>query len=77
MLDNLASILIMVARKLRHYFRGYTIIVLTSHPFKNVLQKSYMLRWLDYIAIKLSEFEIEVVVDLIKEWIGERGWCRW
>lgn len=56
----------MVTRKLRCYFRGHTIVILTSHPLKNVLQKHDMSERLAYIAIELSEFDIHFTYSTIK-----------
>lgn len=71
----------MDTRKLRHYFGGYFIIVLTSHSLKNVLQKSDVLGRLAHIAIELSEFNIhfkqcptikgKVVANFITYWMEE------
>ena len=50
---------VFVARRLRHYFQSFTVIVMTDLPIRNVLQKpdlaGRMVRW----AVELSEFDIQ------------------
>ncbi|XP_048424650.1 uncharacterized protein LOC125470149 [Pyrus x bretschneideri] len=75
--EKLALALVMFAWKLRPYFQAYSIIVLTSHPFRQILQSldtsGRMIKW----AITLEEFDIsyhpkpaekgQAVVDFIVE----------
>ena len=46
------------AKRLRHYFQSFTVVVLTDLPIQKVLQKldvaGRMVRW----AVELSEFDI-------------------
>ena len=46
------------ARRLRHYFHSFTVMVMTNFPIEKVLQKpdvaGRMVRW----AVELSEFDI-------------------
>ena len=47
------------ARRLRHYFQSFTVIVMTDLPIRKVLQKLYvtgrMVRW----AVELLEFNVQ------------------
>ena len=47
------------ARRRRHYFQSFTVIVMTDLPIRKVLQKSdvagRMVRW----AVELSEFDVQ------------------
>ncbi|KAM2401851.1 hypothetical protein ACFX1X_029811 [Malus domestica] len=57
-IEKLALALVMFARKLRLYFQAHSIIVLTNHHLRQILQSSYtsgrMIKW----AIALGEFDI-------------------
>lgn len=57
-IEKLALALVISAWKLRSYFQSYTIVVLTNHPLRQVLQKpntsSRLIKW----SIKLGEFNI-------------------
>ncbi|XP_068477006.1 uncharacterized protein [Phaseolus vulgaris] len=54
------------ARRLRHYFQSFTVVVMTDLPIQKVLQKpdvaGRMVRW----AVELSEFDIQYV-DFLAE----------
>ncbi|KAM1666903.1 hypothetical protein ACFX15_045254 [Malus domestica] len=76
-IEKLALALVMSARKLRPYFQAHFIIVLTNHPFRQILQSpdtsERMIKW----AIALGEFDIsnqpkpvekgQVVADFITD----------
>lgn len=49
----------MVSIILRHYFRAHKVIVFTSYPMKNILDKPDESGQLSHIAIELSKFEIQ------------------
>ncbi|CAL8174755.1 unnamed protein product [Prunus armeniaca] len=57
-IEKLALALVISARKLRPYFQCHTIIVLTNHPLRQVLQKpetsGRLIKW----SIELGEFDI-------------------
>ncbi|KAM1013695.1 hypothetical protein ACFX2C_043782 [Malus domestica] len=57
-IEKLALALVMSARKLRHYFQAHSIIALTNHPLRQILQSldtsEQMIKW----AITLGEFNI-------------------
>ncbi|KAM1027035.1 hypothetical protein ACFX2A_040848 [Malus domestica] len=57
-IEKLALALVMSARKLRPYFQTHSIIVLTNHSFRQILQSpdtsGRMIKW----AIALGEFDI-------------------
>ncbi|KAM2454578.1 hypothetical protein PS1_014675 [Malus domestica] len=57
-IEKLALALVMSARKLRPYFQAHSIIVLTNHPLRQILQSpntyGRMIKW----TITLGEFDI-------------------
>ncbi|KAM1121868.1 hypothetical protein PS2_003486 [Malus domestica] len=57
-IEKLALALVMSARKLHPYFQAHSIIMLTNHPIRQILQSSdtsgRMIKW----AITLGEFDI-------------------
>ncbi|KAM2673904.1 hypothetical protein EV2_015148 [Malus domestica] len=57
-IEKLALALVMSARKLHPYFQAHSIIVLTNHPLRQILQSPdtswRMIKW----AIALGEFDI-------------------
>jgi hypothetical protein len=58
-MEKLALALVVAARKLRPYFQAHTIIVLTNHPFRKVMNKPNAARRLIQWAIELSKFDIK------------------
>ncbi|XP_068500838.1 uncharacterized protein [Phaseolus vulgaris] len=58
-LEKAALAVVFSARRLRHYFHSFTVVVMTNLPIQKVLQKpdvaGRMVRW----AVELSEFEIQ------------------
>ncbi len=58
-MEKLALALVVSARKLRPYFQAHTIIVLTNHPLRKVMNKPDAAGRLIQWAIELSEFDIE------------------
>ena len=58
-IEKAALTVVFVARRLRHYFQSFTVIVMTNLPIRKVLQKldvaGRMLRW----AVELSEFDVQ------------------
>nr|KYP37867.1 Retrovirus-related Pol polyprotein from transposon 17.6 [Cajanus cajan] len=58
-IEKLALAILVTARKLRHYFQSYEVVVRTDHPIRQVLQKpdlaGRMMKW----SVKLSEFSIK------------------
>ncbi|XP_075636896.1 uncharacterized protein LOC142609164 [Castanea sativa] len=57
-MEKLAFALIMISRKLRHYFQAHVINVLTDHPLKKAMSKfevvGRLIRW----AVELSDFDV-------------------
>jgi len=57
-LEKATLTVVFSARRLRHYFQSYTVIVMTDLPIRKVLQKldvaGRMVRW----EVELSEFDI-------------------
>nr|KYP55589.1 hypothetical protein KK1_001806 [Cajanus cajan] len=48
-IEKLALAILVTARKLRHYFQSYEVVVRTDHPIRQVLQKpdlaGKMMKW--------------------------------
>ncbi|XP_057730619.1 uncharacterized protein LOC130945949 [Arachis stenosperma] len=57
-IEKLALGLIMIARRLRHYFQMHPIIVRTGHPLRQILSKPDLAGRMTKWAIELSEFDI-------------------
>jgi len=57
-LEKVALAVVFSARRLRHYFHSFMVVVMTDLPIQKVLQKpdvaGRMVRW----AVELSEFDI-------------------
>jgi len=58
-LEKAALAVVFSARRLRHYFHSFTVVVMTNLPIQKVLQKpdvaGRMVRW----AVELSEFDVQ------------------
>ena len=58
-LEKAALAVVFSARRLRHYFHSFTVVVMTNLPIQKVLHKpdvaGRMVRW----AVELSEFDIQ------------------
>ena len=58
-MEKAALVVVFSARRLRHYFHSFTVVVMTNLPIQKVLQKpdvaGRMVRW----AVELSEFDIQ------------------
>jgi len=58
-LEKAALVVVFSARRLRHYFQSFTVVVMTGLPIRKVLQKpnvaGRMVRW----AVELSEFDVQ------------------
>jgi len=58
-LEKAALVVVFSARRLRHYFQSFTVVVMTALPLQKVLQKpdvaGRMVRW----AVELSEFDVQ------------------
>nr|KYP50247.1 Retrovirus-related Pol polyprotein from transposon 297 family [Cajanus cajan] len=58
-IEKLALAILVTARKLRHYFQSYEVVVRTDHPIRQVLQKpdlaGKMMKW----SVELSEYSIK------------------
>ena len=58
-LDKATLAVVFSARRLRHYFQSFTVVVMTNLPIRKVLQKpdiaGRMVRW----EVELSEFDIQ------------------
>ena len=58
-LEKAALAVVFSARRLRHYFQSFTVIVMTDLPIRKVLQKpnmaGIMVRW----AVELYEFDVQ------------------
>ncbi|XP_065628026.1 uncharacterized protein LOC111988600 [Quercus suber] len=58
LIEKLAFALITASRKLRHYFQGHVINVMTDHPLKKAMNKLETAGRLIQWAVKLSEFDV-------------------
>ncbi len=47
------------ARRLRHYFHSFTLVVMTDLPIRKVLQKSDVVGRMVCWAVELSEFDVQ------------------
>ena len=58
-LEKAALVVVFSARRLRHYFQSFTIVVMTDLPIRKVLQKpdvaGRMVRW----VVELSKFDVQ------------------
>ena len=58
-LEKASLVVVFSARRLRHYFQSFTVVVMTNLPIRKVLQKpdvaGRMVRW----AVELSEFDVQ------------------
>ena len=58
-LEKAALTVVFLARRLRHYFQSFTVVVMTDRPICKVLQKpdvaGRMVRW----AVELSDFDVQ------------------
>ena len=58
-LEKAALAVVFLARRLRHYFQSFTVVVMADLPIRKVLQKpdvaGRMVRW----AVELSEFDVQ------------------
>jgi len=80
-LEKAALAIVFSARRLRHYFQSFTVLVMTDLPFQKVLKKpdvaGRMVKW----VVELSEFDIkyepwgsikgQVFVDFVVELSSE------
>ena len=57
-LEKAALVMVFSARRLRHYFHSFTVVVMTDLPIQKVLKKpdvvGRMVKW----VVELSEFDI-------------------
>jgi len=58
-LEKAALAVVFSAKRLRHYFQSFTVVVMTNLPIHKVLQKrnvaGRMVRW----AMEISEFDVQ------------------
>jgi len=58
-IEKATLVVVFSARRVRHYFQSFTVVVMTDLPIRKVLQKSdvagRMVRW----AVELSEFDVQ------------------
>ncbi|XP_072088241.1 uncharacterized protein [Arachis hypogaea] len=87
MIEKLAFRLIITARRLRHYFQEYRIIVRTNQPLRQVLAKPDLGGRLTKWSVELSEFDItyqsrgspqaQALADFISEFTNEEEPKSW
>ena len=58
-LEKATLAVVFSAKRLRHYFQSFTVVVITDLPIRKVLQKpdmaGRMVRW----VVELSEFDVQ------------------
>ena len=66
-LEKAALAVVFSARRLRHYFHSFTVVVMTNLPIQKVLQKpdvaGRMVRW----TVELSEFDVQYEPRVMEE----------
>ena len=77
-LETIAYVVIMASRKLRHYFEGHRIIVVTSQPIHDLFHNREASARIGKWAMELSEFYLDferrntiksqVLADFIADW---------
>jgi ribonuclease HI len=77
-LEKIAYVVVMAARKLRHYFEGHRIRVITNQPpndlFTNKEASTQIIKWgtelLEYIVHfeKRSAIKLQVLADFVIDW---------
>jgi len=58
-LEKVALAVVFLARRLRHYFHSFTVVVMTNLPIQKVLQKPDVAGRMVCWAVELSEFDIQ------------------
>jgi len=58
-LEKAALTMVFLARRLRHYFQSFTVVVKTDLPIQKVLQKPDMAGRMVLWVVELSEFDIQ------------------
>ena len=58
-LKKATLVVVFSARRLRHYFQSFTVVVMTNLPIWKVLQKPDMAGRLVRWAVELSEFDVQ------------------
>jgi len=58
-LEKAALVVVFSARRLRHYFHSFTVVIMTNLPIQKVLQKPDVAGRMVRGAVKLSEFDIQ------------------
>jgi len=59
MIEKVALVLIITARRMRMYFQNHQVIVKTNYPIVKILTKSDLVGRMIGCAIELSEFHIQ------------------
>jgi hypothetical protein len=82
-LEKMTYIVVMAARKLKHYFQSYSITVPTSYSLHKILENKESLAWIGKWATELSQYAIEfttrttikpqVLADLIADLSQSQG----
>jgi len=58
-LEKATLVVVFSARRLRHYFQSFTVLVMTDLPIHKVLQKSDVVGRMVCWAMELSEFDVQ------------------
>jgi len=58
-LEKATLTVVFSARRLRHYFQSFTVVVMTDLPIQKVMQKPNVARRMVRWAVELSEFDVQ------------------
>jgi len=58
-IEKAALTVVFSARRLRHYFQSFTVIVMTDLPIRKVLQRPDVAGRMVHCAVELSEFDVQ------------------
>jgi hypothetical protein len=81
-LEKMTYVVVMAARKLKHYFQSYSITVPTSYPLREILENKESSVIIGKWATELSQYAIEfmrttiksqVLADFIADWTPSQG----
>lgn len=61
---QIAMVVLITARKLRHYFQGHPIIVKMNYPIKRILKKPDLVGRIVAWALELSEYDITFTIGI-------------
>jgi hypothetical protein len=76
--QKLLNTVLMMTRKLKHYFLAHTVWVIFDRPLARVLQSKEATRWIVQWAVEIGQYDVEFIpqqaiksqalTDFIAEW---------